>query len=54
MSKSLRSGSPVWLVKYENLPHLYFDSRYREKLSIHLKVFNSRSSLQSFMKIARY
>ena len=50
----LRSGVPVWLVKYENVPYLHFDSGYREKHSSHLKIFTSQSWLQSLMKIQRY
>ena len=30
----LKSGVPVCLVKYENLPYPNFDSNYRKKLSI--------------------
>ena len=53
-SIDLKVGVPVCLVKHENPSYLYFNSRNRKELSIHLKIFTNSDSSQSFMKIRRY
>ena len=44
----LRSGVPVCLVKYENLPYFYFDNRYRKKTVYALQDIYRRIFLEKF------